>query len=163
MARLSTSISSLLCAHSRSSPLAPGLFKPRGAWPHEYHTSSSSSSSWPDTDRAPSFRRGYHRKTHAALKYCGAADVLSLLSLPPYSSTRLPIGITSFFPDPSTRTHARVIGTSMDHDFTTTVFITEEGRPQRRLRSAKRHLLSTPSLTSSAPLLTLLFLSSPLS
>ena len=32
-----TSISSLLCAHSRSSPLAPGLFKPRGAWPHESH------------------------------------------------------------------------------------------------------------------------------
>ena len=52
------------------------------------HTSSSSSSPWPDTDRAPSFRRSYHRKTHAALKYCGAADVLSLLSLPPYSSTR---------------------------------------------------------------------------
>ena len=74
--------------------------QPRGRLDDEHHTSSSSSSPWPDTDRAPSFRRGYHRKTHAALKYCGAADVLSLLSLPPYSSTRLPIGITSFFPDP---------------------------------------------------------------
>lgn len=125
--------------------------QPRGRLDVEHHTSSSSSSSWPDTDRAPSFRRGYHRKTHAALKYCGAADVLSLLSLPPYSSTRLPIGITSFFPDPSTRTHARVIGTSMDHDFTTTVFVTEEGRPQRRLRSAKRHLLSACRLSLRAP------------
>ena len=80
--------------------------QPRGRLDVENHTSSSSSSSWPDTDRAPSFRRGYHRKTHAALKYCGAADVLSLLSLPPYSSTRLPIGITSFFPDPM-HTHSR--------------------------------------------------------
>ena len=62
--------------------------QPRGRLDDEHHTSSSSSSPWPDTDRAPSFRRGYHRKTHAALKYCGAADVLSLLSLPPYSSTR---------------------------------------------------------------------------
>ena len=39
----------------------------------------------------------------------------------------------------------------MDHDFTTTVFVTEEGRPQRRLRSAKRHLLSTRRLPQRLP------------
>jgi hypothetical protein len=138
--------------------------QPRGRLDVEHHTSSSSSSSWPDTDRAPSFRRGYHRKTHAALKYCGAADVLSLLSLPPYSSTRQPIGITSFFPDPM-HTHSR----SRHRDFYGPRFYYYGLRHGGGASPASAPLgqaassFHMPSLTSSAPLLTLLFLSSPLS
>ena len=161
---LSTSISSLLCAHSRSSPLAPGLFKPRGAWPHECHTSSSYSSSWPDTDRAPSFPTGLPitgKRTRGAQVLWGGRRPVTSFS---FSLPILALGITSFFPDPSTRTHARVIGTSMDHDFTTTVFVEGGGAsPASAPLGQAASSFHTPPLTSSAPLLTLLFLSSPLS
>ena len=145
-----TSIGSLLCAHSRSSPLAPDLS-------HVAASTSSTTHPLPPplhgliptgrrrSDGAITGKRTRRSSTVGRPTSCHFSLSLPILALGYLSASLLS------FPTRCTRTHGRVIGTSMDHDFTTTVFVTEEGRPQRRLRSAKRHLLSTRRLSPRAP------------
>ena len=158
-----TSIGSLLCAHSRSSPLAPDLSHVAVSTTSTTHPLPPLLHGLIPTGRRRSDGAITGKRTRRSSTVGRPTSCHFSLSLPILALGNLSASLLSF-PTRCTRTHGRVIGTSMDHDFTTTVFVEGGGAsPASAPLGQAASSFHTPSLASSAPLLTLLFLSSPLS